>query len=86
MIDGLGLYAGHYETALQMIAAQKHVLVEKCFAMNEQEAKEMIDAARQQVRMAQRLIFCYRDGESAQLLSAAGKIQNCTHVPQFRLI
>ena len=43
---------GHHETALNMIAAGKHVMVEKCFAMNEGEAAEMIDAARKQVRLA----------------------------------
>ncbi len=45
----LTLHAGHHETALQMIDAGKHVIVEKCFAMNAREATEMVEAAKQKV-------------------------------------
>ncbi len=45
----LTLHAGHHETALQMIDAGKHVLVEKCFAMNAREATEMVEAAKEKV-------------------------------------
>ena len=40
----------HYNIAMVMMAAGKHVLVEKPTAMNEVETKEMFDFAEQQVR------------------------------------
>ena len=44
------LHTGHCAAALLMIAAGKHVLVEKPFAMNEREARKMIKAAKKKVR------------------------------------
>jgi len=43
------LHTGHCAAALLMIAAGKHVLVEKPFAMNEREARKMIKAAKKKV-------------------------------------
>ena len=48
------LHTGHCRAALLMINAGKHVLVEKPFAMNEKEARRMVDAARNKVRTLQR--------------------------------
>ena len=44
------LHPGHCAAALLMIAAGKHVMVEKPFAMNEREARKMIKAAKKKVR------------------------------------
>ncbi len=44
------LHTGHCAAALLMIAAGKHVLVEKPFAMNEREARKMIKVAKKKVR------------------------------------
>ena len=41
-----------------MIAAGKHVLVEKCFAMNEHEATEMVEAARKKVVRSPSTLSC----------------------------
>ena len=43
------VHTGHVEAALQMMAAGKHVLVEKPMAMNHAEAAQMVDAAARQV-------------------------------------
>ena len=43
------VHTGHREAALQMVAAGKHVLIEKPMAMNHTEAAEMVEAAKKQV-------------------------------------
>jgi predicted dehydrogenase len=40
-------HAGHRDAAMTAIAAGKHVLVEKPFTLNEREAAELVDAARE---------------------------------------
>ena len=46
------LHTGHCAAALLMIDAGKHVLVEKPFAMNEKEARKMVQAAKAKVLAA----------------------------------
>ena len=52
------LHTGHCAAALLMIAAGKHVLVEKPFAMNEKEARKMVHAAKKKVRILPSDIIC----------------------------
>lgn len=49
------VHTGHRQAALQMIAAGKHVLIEKPMAMNHSEACQMVDAAKRQVRRRREL-------------------------------
>lgn len=44
------IHTGHVATALQMIAAGKHVLVEKPMCMNAAEVEQLVAAATEKVR------------------------------------
>lgn len=67
------IHTGHMATALQMIAAGKHVLVEKPMCMNAGEVERLVAAATEKVRHAVHAVLCV----DARCLTLTGCVGSC---------